>query len=582
MNGKTATRKTERCSRGGARSLGLLALLLVALPAWAVVHDEVWQPVETPRHVDYDLIGFDRTDNAWFVSNERELILQLDTSGSWHIIEGMGGGAFELLEPRADGALVLSGEGGRLYLRDEAEGEWRWAGLGDNRVTIGALASAYEGASPLNASDRASRHLRTVLAGERLIDGAARPLLLIRDGDGEGWLDRSSACPEPIQDLFWVEGAQGRANSRGLLFAVSDRSILVSRDGGESFDYAYSSSRTNGPALKAIHFITPERGVAIGEEGLVLLTEDGGESWQREQPFTGDTLNDVLFISPSIGYIVSDYRSGAYNLWRTEDGGMSWQGVTTNRWVSLHDIALHGRRLWVVGEQGTVLTSVSYGPERYRRNYYAGNLSRYGYPARFGYGLNPWYDPYYPGYWDVYRRWDGGSVGEDPGEDDPVIPENPDRSLTAEKPDPEPAPVYPPPDKSLIDEPGEDPVPYEPPPNFIPMPKPVPLPARKVPAPLVPAKEHEPAGDEEEHPRETAPVYTPVTQPDPPQQRRKPPKYTPPPRREPPKPQPTPTYEPPPPPPKPRYEPPPKASPPPKKQEPPPKKKSSNSSQRQK
>ena len=77
---------------------------------------------------------------------------------------------------------------------------------------------------------------------------------------------------------------------------------------------------------------------AVGHEGVILHSADGGEHWQMQRkdpwkagtdeaardPRQGAPLLGVLFVTPKRGYAV-----GAYSLaLRTEDGGESWQPMT--------------------------------------------------------------------------------------------------------------------------------------------------------------------------------------------------------------------------------------------------------------
>jgi photosystem II stability/assembly factor-like uncharacterized protein len=52
--------------------------------------------------------------------------------------------------------------------------------------------------------------------------------------------------------------------------------ILLSHDNGESWQQAQVPSRQ---MLTAVHFSTPSRGWAVGHDGLILASVDGGEHW---------------------------------------------------------------------------------------------------------------------------------------------------------------------------------------------------------------------------------------------------------------------------------------------------------------
>lgn len=58
--------------------------------------------------------------------------------------------------------------------------------------------------------------------------------------------------------------------------------VLVSRDGGETWQTGATGS---GMSLWAVHVVSDRHGWIVGDEGTVLSTPDGGATW--EQHFHG-------------------------------------------------------------------------------------------------------------------------------------------------------------------------------------------------------------------------------------------------------------------------------------------------------
>ena len=90
------------------------------------------------------------------------------------------------------------------------------------------------------------------------------------------------------------------------------------------------SPRDSGTSemLTTVSFVDAEHGWAAGHGGVIIHTEDGGESWaiQREPSPQNLPLFDIQFLSRDVGY-----ASGAYDtLLKTTDGGQTWLHLATS------------------------------------------------------------------------------------------------------------------------------------------------------------------------------------------------------------------------------------------------------------
>jgi photosystem II stability/assembly factor-like uncharacterized protein len=183
--------------------------------------------------------------------------------------------------------------------------------------------------------------------------------------------------------------AVAKAGSR--LVAVGQRGhIVVSNDGGKNWKQAPVPVSSD---LTALFFADSERGWAVGHDGVVLHSANGGDSWQvqldgrkandlllaameaksRAAPGSADAKTllseaqrykeqgpdkpflDVWFADAMHGYVV-----GAYNLiFRTNDGGQTWEPwfdrVENSKFFNLYAIRPVGDDLYIAGEGGLVL-----------------------------------------------------------------------------------------------------------------------------------------------------------------------------------------------------------------------------------
>jgi photosystem II stability/assembly factor-like uncharacterized protein len=172
-----------------------------------------------------------------------------------------------------------------------------------------------------------------------------------------------------------------RAGSR--LVAVGQRGhVLVSDDAGSTWKQAQVPVSSD---LVAVSFPSPRTGWAVGHDGVVLRTQDGGLTWARQldgraagarmvefyasadapswleeaRRFAAQGAEnpylDVCFEDERTGYVV-----GAFGLiLRTTDAGASWtpwMHLTDNpKLMHLYAVRRVGSELYAVGEQGLAL-----------------------------------------------------------------------------------------------------------------------------------------------------------------------------------------------------------------------------------
>ena len=162
-----------------------------------------------------------------------------------------------------------------------------------------------------------------------------------------------------------------RAGER--LVAVGSRGHIVYSDNqGESWLQAPVPVRQ---LLTAVDFIDDRHGWAVGHDSLILHTADGGETWavQYRDPEIDEPDDEGfgLLEKPLMDVWFRDARNGlavgAYGLLlRTEDGGQSWEDATYDvdnpdgfHYNALTEVRNSG--LFMVGEMGTMYRSPDYG-----------------------------------------------------------------------------------------------------------------------------------------------------------------------------------------------------------------------------
>src|SRR4051794_9028356 len=175
-------------------------------------------------------------------------------------------------------------------------------------------------------------------------------------GAVEGWHDvlDTPALKSPLA-VHSVLNGLARAGDR--IIVVGQRGhILWSDNKGQDWQQA---SVPGSSDLVAVYFPTPTQGWAVGHDGVILHSGDGGKSWARQRdgrPDNADVpLLDVWFQDEHTGYAVGAFGT----LLQTSDGGAHWESAQaqSDNPKKMHLYAVRGiaGQLWIAGEQGTLL-----------------------------------------------------------------------------------------------------------------------------------------------------------------------------------------------------------------------------------
>ena len=144
------------------------------------------------------------------------------------------------------------------------------------------------------------------------------------------------------------------AFSSNLAVAVGENGVHKSTNG---VDFSSITVPTGADNLNALYFLNSNTGYAVGDDGMVIKTTDGGDNWilsndNNNVISSSSILTDVHFTSFDIGYITG--TSG--DMFKTSDGGHTWTtvdlGGNTN---DLNGITFNGNNGYISGTGSTEL-----------------------------------------------------------------------------------------------------------------------------------------------------------------------------------------------------------------------------------
>ena len=172
------------------------------------------------------------------------------------------------------------------------------------------------------------------------------------ENGGKTWQPQKSGTTWNLFDVHFT------SKQRGWAVGMSG-TILSTVDGGANWHLASISRSHSSFLLDAVTFVTANKGWVVGldlrslgMDGLILHTENGGRTWQRQESHTANFLDDVFFVSETEGWIVG--KEGL--VLHTKDSGQNWRPQRTDTRTDLKAIYVSSSNNgWVVGQNGTIL-----------------------------------------------------------------------------------------------------------------------------------------------------------------------------------------------------------------------------------
>jgi photosystem II stability/assembly factor-like uncharacterized protein len=191
-------------------------------------------------------------------------------------------------------------------------------------------------------------------------------LVLTTEDKGQHWARQDSGVKEHLFDVDLTDSGQAWAVGHfGTLIHSSDwgktwkaqpfDARLPEGVGEETVGVSVAEGENEGAIEEArlisVGFASDQIGWVVGEFGLVLRTEDGGQTWKRQISASGKLLFAIHVFDAQRAMVVGS--EGTFM--ETRDAGLSWKSQATG--VKQHLLGLWPaeKGLYLVGRDGVIL-----------------------------------------------------------------------------------------------------------------------------------------------------------------------------------------------------------------------------------
>ena len=161
------------------------------------------------------------------------------------------------------------------------------------------------------------------------------PAYILKTEDGGAtWTSRAMApLVDELIDIRFFDDMHGLATGGIGPYADSRVRIIGTDDGGETWTVRYTAPADSPWSVgwkltfptRMTGYASVER-LAQPEDGMVLKTVDGGQTWQEMPVPGGRSLQGLGFLTPDIGW-----ASGRGQTSMTTDGGLTWSPLQPTR-----------------------------------------------------------------------------------------------------------------------------------------------------------------------------------------------------------------------------------------------------------
>ena len=172
--------------------------------------------------------------------------------------------------------------------------------------------------------------------------------------EGESWIDNSISNASNLYDVSVVSYS-----------SFNDSLIFVSGMNGEIWKWSNGSwidlSGATGvnSDIYGIDFVNETHGIAVGEDGLIIVTENGGLSWEPSdipESVNGLSFYDVAFINPIRAFVAGENGTFMRSSGTGDSSiGYNWVVWDTGSTSTIKAISYSSiNKVWIVGDNNFI------------------------------------------------------------------------------------------------------------------------------------------------------------------------------------------------------------------------------------
>lgn len=151
----------------------------------------------------------------------------------------------------------------------------------------------------------------------------------VGSGAGSGCTDTDWTCEivdDPTTAVTYTSVGL-RAGAPIIGYHTTDDNVHYAERIATGFSTQSNPTANN---LNAVKFIDTSTGWAVGDNGTIIKTTNGGGNWTTQTSNVTHNLTDVDFIDANTGWVTSDFNGTNAVILKTIDGGTTWTTQTTH------------------------------------------------------------------------------------------------------------------------------------------------------------------------------------------------------------------------------------------------------------